>query len=543
MGCGASRHTPPATTPPLLHTRELLIHEHANESPYAHAYERLRALGAGASGEVLLVRSKKSGALFAMKVLRRLEPRALAAIRNEVAILRALDHPYIVALVEVFEGADGSVYLVTEALAGGELLAALNAQPGGAFAEAAAAALVGKMVAAVAYLHAVGVVHRDLKLENFLFTDGARKHVKLVDFGLSHFVHSAGGLHSVVGTPYYVAPEVLAEAAARGGGGGYGEKVDAWSLGVITYMLLTGSAPFRTPAAAGRGAFVPAGARWAALSPDAKDFVSRLLDARPDVRASARDALRHRWLAPARDSLAATPLPQKLIARLRDFSGLAGWERAVLEAAAFAAIGGGAAGAASADLAELRGAFARLVARGGGAGLVRASDFAAVAAADAGLDEAEAAALFSRAFARRVSDADAGGEPTAAWTDFVAALLPRRLLSRAALATAFDALDTHSEGFLTRDGLRAVIGADFDAAHLDDLFGPEGGDAAELRFDAFYDVVVRRFAAAAAGAESPARPLLRAHAFDCAGEVPEIAARDPSAGAAVERLPSAYERT
>ena len=112
---------------------------------------------------------------------------------------RSLSHPQYYSTAT-------SVYLVMQALSGGELYDSLQQQPGGVFVEEHASVLVRQMCAAVSYLHALGIVHRDLKLENFLFSNAGNRDLKLIDLGLSHRydISEPSGLHSVVGTPYYV---------------------------------------------------------------------------------------------------------------------------------------------------------------------------------------------------------------------------------------------------------------------------------------------------------------------------------------------------
>ena len=152
--------------------------------------------------------------------------------------MQATDHPNIVKFFQVYS--DSSyVHLVTEFCAGGEVIKHLLKQQGG-YPEAQAALYFSQILAAVRMLHELGICHRDLKLENFLFTDPEKRStVKMIDFGFSKKFGGQGKMHAVVGTPYYIAPEVIR--------GDYDYKCDVWSCGVILHMLLLGSAPFSDP--------------------------------------------------------------------------------------------------------------------------------------------------------------------------------------------------------------------------------------------------------------------------------------------------------
>lgn len=156
------------------------------------------------------------------------------------------------------------------------------------------------MLSAVRYLHHKGIVHRDLKFENFLFSSTEiDSELKMIDFGLSkHF--QFGEVHTEsVGTPYTVAPEVIR--------GSYDERCDIWSMGVITYLLLCGDPPFggcggpesmetvRANILKGKFKFEPDDI-WRPVSAAAKDFVSALLVVDPKQRPTARQAQKHPWL-------------------------------------------------------------------------------------------------------------------------------------------------------------------------------------------------------------------------------------------------------
>ena len=127
---------------------------------------------------------------------------ALGQLKEEVNILVSLDHPNIVRLEEVYES-ERVIYLVFERLSGGELFDRLDEQPEYHYTEKLCASLVKQMLCAVRYCHAKGIIHRDLKLENFIFeTREADAELKLIDFGLSKHFECGEVQHEAVGTPY-----------------------------------------------------------------------------------------------------------------------------------------------------------------------------------------------------------------------------------------------------------------------------------------------------------------------------------------------------
>lgn len=467
-----------------MHLRQNLVHQHRDSDPSSY-YDVVKQLGTGLSGAVWQVRSKATGTLLAMKSLEksRVASEQLSDLANEVDLLRRCDHPNIVKLVEWFDR-DQKLVLIMEALSGGELYDRLQAQPGGRYPEREAAVLMRQMVSAVAYLHHQGIVHRDLKLENFLFVDRQGSELKLIDLGLSHRYLSPtvqGGdadvqrMHSIVGTPYYIAPEILNQAEDPLGG--YGEQVDAWSLGVIGYMLLAGVPPFKgrrdheVLAAVKRGKFSLSGPRWEGISEDAKSFLRRLLVYNPAKRMTVEQALQHPWLAATKYAIEAQPLHPDVLNGLRRYAALRGWKRAALEAAAFSLPD-------EHVVAPLRSAFEKLDKSGNG--YVGLPDFTA-ALLKVGITREEAAQLFAAA----VHGSDEEGIAYTAW---LAACFPKRLLSRDRLKEAFDALDVDGRGYLTRESLVRVLGDDAQglASGDDDFEGLFSGGSGVADFERFF---------------------------------------------------------
>ncbi|XP_028761495.1 CDPK-related kinase 7 [Neltuma alba] len=228
---------------------------------------------------------------------------AIEDVRREVKMLRALTgHKNLVQFYEAYED-DDNVYMVMELCKGGELLDRILSR-GGKYSEEDAKVVMIQILSVVAFCHLQGVVHRDLKPENFLFTskdENLNSTLKAIDFGLSDYVKPDERLNDIVGSAYYVAPEVLHRS--------YGTEADMWSIGVIAYILLCGSRPFWARTESGIFRTVLKAdpsfdeAPWPSLSVDAVDFVKRLLNKDYRKRLTAAQALCHPWLANHHDDM------------------------------------------------------------------------------------------------------------------------------------------------------------------------------------------------------------------------------------------------
>ncbi|XP_050245243.1 CDPK-related kinase 1-like isoform X2 [Quercus robur] len=264
-------------------------------------YELGEEVGRGHFGFTCSAKGKK-GSLKGQDVAVKVIPKskmttaiAIEDVRREVKILRALSgHKNLVQFYDAYED-DDNVYIVMELCNGGELLDRILSR-GGKYSEEDARVVMVQILSVVAYCHLQGVVHRDLKPENFLFTSkDENSPLKAIDFGLSDYVKPDERLNDIVGSAYYVAPEVLHRS--------YGTEGDMWSIGVIAYILLCGSRPFwaRTESGIFRAVLKADPsfdeAPWPSLSPDAIDFVKRLLNKDYRKRLTAAQALSHPWLA------------------------------------------------------------------------------------------------------------------------------------------------------------------------------------------------------------------------------------------------------
>ncbi|CAI7730493.1 unnamed protein product, partial [Closterium sp. NIES-54] len=197
-----------------------------------------RELGRGQFGVTYVCTEKRTGLQYACKLISKkqlITSSDVEDIKREIAILHLLsDHPNVINLKGAYKD-DSAVYIVMELCTGGELFDQIIAR--GHYSERAAAEVVRVIVSVVRYCHANYVIHRDLKPENFLVSseeEGAP--LKAVDFGLSAFYRPGHPLHTVAGSAFYMAPEVIR--------GSYGPEADLWSVGVVLYILLSGSPPF-----------------------------------------------------------------------------------------------------------------------------------------------------------------------------------------------------------------------------------------------------------------------------------------------------------
>ncbi|CAL5359988.1 unnamed protein product [Camellia sinensis] len=257
----------------------------------------IRACSDKLTGDVLACKSIAKDRLVTMDDVR--------SVKLEIEIMSKLSgHPNVVDLKAVYEDED-YVHLVMELCAGGELFHQLEKH--GRFSEYEAQVLFRHLIRVVTYCHEKGIVHRDLKPENILLaTKSFSSPIKLADFGLATYFRPGKNLHGTVGSPFYIAPEVLT--------GGYNQAADVWSAGVILYIILSGLPPFwgKTKSKifdAVRAAdlqFPPE--LWDRISASAKDLVTGMLCVDPSKRLTAKQVLAHSWM---KDCTQATQEPNK----------------------------------------------------------------------------------------------------------------------------------------------------------------------------------------------------------------------------------------
>lgn len=261
---------------------------------FSNMYTIKEEIGRGSFGRTHIAQAKtQRGGPVAVKIIPKssmISEAAIMDVHREVDILRLLSgHEGIVKFIGAYEDSV-NVSIVMELCEGGELMDHILSNSG-PYSESSAVELVWQILTAVAYMHEKKVIHRDIKPENFIFANAKDNIIKAIDFGLSYRCQDDETVKEVVGSPFFVAPEVLKQA--------YNLKADEWSVGVLTYILLIGTRPFfgRTDSEIFKAVLRDEpDIDNADLSLPAKDFLKRLLHRNVEARSTAKEALKHPWL-------------------------------------------------------------------------------------------------------------------------------------------------------------------------------------------------------------------------------------------------------
>jgi len=366
---------------------------------------------------------------------------------EEVAIQGRLDHPNIVKLYEVFKDAR-KMYLVMELCTGGLLFdrivseAEKNADSGNegqAFGERGAANYMQQILGAMRYLHSLHFVHRDIKPENFLLQNSTQESpLKVIDFGLAKQFTTGVNMKTKAGTPYYVAPQVLA--------GAYDEKCDIWSCGVIAYILLCGYPPFFGDRdedilkAVKKGDFDFPSPDWDNITPAAKDLIKLMLTVDPTKRPSAATMLDHKWLEAQADKPSGTINPN-LGAELRKFTGVSKLKKVALTLIAQQLN--------EETIAELKNTFNILDKNKDGTLTMREIE--------EGMNTYKV--TLPRDLQTTLKALDTDGSGSVDYTEFIAATLStQQYLKKEVLWSAFRTFDKDGDGKISKGELRSMVG-------------------------------------------------------------------------------------
>lgn len=238
----------------------------------------------------------------------------LKLMKTELELLRVVDHPNIIKFYETFED-ERYVHIVMEECTGGDLFDHLIVN--GQYTEREAASLLEKIIAAINHLHTLHICHRDIKPENFLFAaPDQSSDIKIIDFGLAT-KFGEDQMHTVVGTPYYVAPEVLR--------GNYDQQCDVWSLGVLLYVILAGYPPFYGESQheifrkITHGVYDYEREEWNDVSKEARGLIDSMLVVNPQSRITLSQVLKHSWFALHHDPSNRPQVPLRILDKLKNY--------------------------------------------------------------------------------------------------------------------------------------------------------------------------------------------------------------------------------
>ncbi|BFU21794.1 protein kinase, putative [Entamoeba histolytica HM-1:IMSS-B] len=283
--------------------KEETFEEFPDRSEFDKKYTKENEIGQGAFSVVYKGIRKEDGVSVAVKQVNKTSQSSdqLKLLRREIDVMRKLsNHPNVVKLYDVYED-EKTILMVIEYMSGGELYDQIIQR--GSFTEADASDIVYQILSALCYIHSNGIGHRDLKPENLLCATPKGDIVKIADFGLSKD-NSDGNtaMTTCCGSPSYVAPEVLE-------GSSYDHECDIWSLGVITYVLLSGYLPFFGETQDELFQKIMSGdytfnySCFKGVSEEAKDFINKCLVVDPQERATAAQLMEHPWVHPENRNL------------------------------------------------------------------------------------------------------------------------------------------------------------------------------------------------------------------------------------------------
>jgi len=403
-----------------------------------YVLEQSQELGTGYNGSVFLAKSKDTHETFAVKPFRlhRITQSQKRELKNEVEVFLAMDHPHVARLRDVYED-EAELRLVMERLEGGELFDRVAAL--GRFTEKDAQDTMYQILVAINYIHTRGIVHRDIKLENFLYDSKQYAHLKLIDFGFSRFT-AKKRMQLGCGTLPYMAPEVIE--------GSYDLKCDLWSVGIIAFILLMGYMPFtgsdeQVKASIAAGRYRIDQARWSKLSENSRIFVKALLVVDPNERLSAEQALKHPWIE-ERNSVRVTEesdLDDGIVTSLVDFARVSHFRRACMSMMAWTL--------SNQERAEVRKAFMELDTDK--SGTITMYELKSVLAQRVSMSDGQMLQIFDAL--------DTNNKEQVNYSDFLAAMMASRISANEdVVVAAFKRFDVDKSGYITVSDLLQVMG-------------------------------------------------------------------------------------
>jgi len=365
-------------------------------------------------------------------------------LESEVEIFLVMDHPHVTRLYDVYEEAH-TLNMVMECMEGGELFDRVTELK--QFSERDAADSVWQMLLALNYLHSHGMVHRDLKLENFLYDQKNSSHLKLIDFGFSKVWEASVKMHVSCGTLSYVAPEVLDKS--------YTSQCDLWSLGVIVFILLAGYMPFSGAEAVqtkniAEGKYKMKPERWKNVSADATDFVKSLLMVDPKKRLTCQSALDHTWIANRHQYK--TEVNQDICDALRQFGQATKFKRVCMEMMAWSLCND--------ERAKVRDDCIAMDTSQ--KGTITLAELKKILITKFHISDTETAQIFNAM--------DSNHDEEIHYSDFLAAMVSTRIaVHDDLLRQAFKKFDVDNSGYITAENMRQVLGEHHEGEEVETL--------------------------------------------------------------------------
>ncbi|GAA0175413.1 non-receptor serine/threonine protein kinase [Lithospermum erythrorhizon] len=401
-------------------------------------YRLGKELGKGQFGVTYLCTEIATGQTYACKsILKRklISKNDREDMKREIQIMQHLSgQPNIVEFKGAYEDKQ-SVHIVMELCAGGELFDRIIAQ--GHYSERAAADLIRQIVNVVYICHFMGVMHRDLKPENFLLASKSEKAMlKTTDFGLSVFIEEGKVYRDIVGSAYYVAPEVLQRS--------YGKEADVWSAGVILYILLSGVPPYWAETEKGifdailHGELDLETEPWPLISHSAKDLVKKMLTRDPKRRITSAQVLEHPWI---KEVASDKPIDSAVLSRMKQFRAMNKLKQLALKVIAE--------NLSEEEIKGLKSMFTNIDTDKSGT-ITYEELKSGLARLGSKLSEAEVQQLMEAA--------DVDGNGSIDYIEFITATMHRHRLERDEhLYKAFQHFDKDHSGFITRDELATAM--------------------------------------------------------------------------------------
>jgi len=412
--------------------------------------EKRKVLGTGYNGAVFMAKSKTSERKFAVKEFRLqgVTAEKKEELETEAEIFLSMDHPHVARLVDVFE-CDHSLNLVMECMEGGELFDRVREKK--TFSNNDAAYAVYQMLLAINYIHKRGVVHRDLKLENFLYESKGSDHLKLIDFGFSHIWEPNTTMALSCGTLSYVAPEVLRKK--------YTSQCDMWSLGVITFILVCGYMPFSGAESAQvkaikEGSYKTDKTAWRKLSSEPKEFVKKLLVVNEKERLTAEQALAEPWIVKHQESAGGKSegIDTTTVEALCSFAQASQFKRACMSVMAWSLT--------NEERILVRDAFLEM--DKDNTGVLTVDEFKDVLTRKFQINNEEAKKIFDAV--------DTAKNEEIHYTEFLAAMVSTRIsVHDEMLSKAFKRFDVDGNGLISMENLQSVLGESFSGAEVEKL--------------------------------------------------------------------------